>query len=117
LDVKVEEGPSLWCSVNAVAAEKLIAASSFPVMTKGSEFRLSKKLAGSCLYVPSLEPPTPIAAGAIPKRSSRRLSVASSLPRDTRVLGKISRNDIAGGADIPPCGTVKKPGQAMDRTR
>ena len=23
----------------------------------------------------------------------------------------------AGGADIPPCGTVKKPGQAMDRTR
>jgi len=24
---------------------------------------------------------------------------------------------LAGGADIPPCGTVKKPGQAMDRTR
>jgi hypothetical protein len=23
----------------------------------------------------------------------------------------------AGGADIPPCGTVKKPGQAMDGTR
>ena len=25
--------------------------------------------------------------------------------------------DFAGGADIPSCGTVKKPGQAMDRTR
>jgi hypothetical protein len=23
----------------------------------------------------------------------------------------------AGGADIPPCGTVNKPGQAMDRMR
>jgi len=22
-----------------------------------------------------------------------------------------------GGGDIPPCGTVKKPGQTMDRTR
>ncbi len=25
--------------------------------------------------------------------------------------------DFAGGDDIPPCGTVKKPGQTMDRTR
>ncbi len=25
--------------------------------------------------------------------------------------------DAVGGADIPPCGTVKKPGRAMDRTR
>jgi hypothetical protein len=74
-------------------------------------------LAGSYLSVPSLKLRTPIAPGAIPKRSSRRLFVASSLPRDTPVLGKISRNDIAGGADIPPCGTVKKPGQARDRTR
>jgi hypothetical protein len=29
----------------------------------------------------------------------------------------IAYDAIAGGADIPPCGTVKKPGQARDRTR
>jgi hypothetical protein len=28
-----------------------------------------------------------------------------------------SLNERAGGADMPPCGTVKEPGQAMDGTR
>jgi hypothetical protein len=39
--------------------------------------------------------------------------------RNPGTIAKGDRADdiCAGGADIPPCGTVKKPGQAMDRTR
>jgi len=36
---------------------------------------------------------------------------------DVRVVMHHTWHLFAGGAGIPPCGTVKKPGQAVDRTR